>query len=372
MKWKSLFLLVITCISLSTYAQDSTEAKSDSAKKVRYAAIPIINYNRSLGLVAGAMGSMYYKVNKKDTISPSSSTMLMGIYTTSKSSFGLAVQQLYLNEDRWRIKVIAGTGQIFFQYFQGLPGFTGGYGSYNDNGIWIDYQTNMVFFRTDVKRQIVPHFYGGLEATISRAKTEFDIKNPITGEKYTQEADINMLGYNLLYDNRDHVNYPTQGYFIQFSNNFIREGLGASSDYENYKMSFNYFWDIKNNEKSILVPRVFADISAGDVPFQGENTIGGDDLRGYTQGKYRGKQIYAIQAELRQHLYKKFGMVAFLGAGTATNEFSEIGHSEFLPSVGVGVRYRMIEKEKINVGIDVGAGKDDWSLSFRIGETFGR
>jgi len=43
-----------------------------------------------------------------------------------------------------------------------------------------------------------------------------------------------------------------------------------------------------------------------------------------------------------------------------------------LPSVGFGVRYLMIGKEKINIGVDVGFGRDDWSLAFRIGETFGR
>ncbi len=32
----------------------------------------------------------------------------------------------------------------------------------------------------------------------------------------------------------------------------------------------------------------------------------------------------------------------------------------------------MIPKERINVGVDVALGKDDWGLYFRIGEEFGR
>ncbi len=73
--------------------------------------MPIVNYNRSFKFIAGAMGSMYYKVNKEDTVSPSSSTMMMGMYSTSKTYFALASQQLYLNEDKWRIKLVTGFGE---------------------------------------------------------------------------------------------------------------------------------------------------------------------------------------------------------------------------------------------------------------------
>ena len=46
--------------------------------------------------------------------------------------------------------------------------------------------------------------------------------------------------------------------------------------------------------------------------------------------------------------------------------------SEVLPGVGLGLRYLMIEKERINIGVDVATGKDDWGIYFRIGESFGR
>ncbi|MCK4560926.1 MAG: hypothetical protein KAV45_14180 [Calditrichia bacterium] len=42
-----------------------------------------------------------------------------------------------------------------------------------------------------------------------------------------------------------------------------------------------------------------------------------------------------------------------------------------LPGAGVGLRYMAIPSEKINIGIDIAKGIDDWGLYFRIGETFG-
>jgi len=362
-------LLIVCTFGASAQNSKKEKVQADTTKRITWAGIPMVNYNRSFGLLAGAMGSMYYKVNETDTISPSSSTMLIGMYSSSKTYFLAAVQNFYLNEDRWRIKLLGGYGDVFFQFFQEIPP---GIGQDLDDGIWIDFNTKVLFMQTKIQRQIIKNIYGGIEATLSDATTTFDIKNPITGENIRSEAQMNMVGYNLLYDSRDNVNFPVEGFFVQFSNNFVREWLGSSNNFERYKISFTHFWDISNNSKSILASRFFGDIAAGDVPFQGENVLGGDDLRGYSQGKYRARQVYAIQAELRQNLYKKFGMIAFLGVGSAVDAIGDIPNSLLLPSAGVGLRYMMIAKEKINVGIDVGVGRDDWSLTFRIGETFGR
>ena len=342
-------------------------SKKDSTKNVSFAGIPFINYNTTLGVMLGGMGAMYYKLDKQDTLSPSSSTMVFGMYTGNESWMGLAVQKFYFNEDKWRAKVVAGTGNFFFQYLQGLPG--GMSGRYNEDGIWIDFDTRARFMLGEIQRQVVDNFYLGVEALFMHAETSFDI--PI-GIKPQSTADMNSLGYTLQFDNRNNVNFPEEGFFMNFKNRFIREWLGSSEEFERYEVSANHFWDIKKNGRSVLVSRIFANIASGDVPFPAQNFIGGDDLRGYSKGEFRGDQVYAIQAELRQNIYKKFGMIGFLGVGSAVNEFSEIPDNDILPSIGIGVRYLMISKEKVNVGVDVGVGKNDWSLTFRIGEAFSR
>ena len=54
--------------------------------------------------------------------------------------------------------------------------------------------------------------------------------------------------------------------------------------------------------------------------------IGQDDIRGYSKGEYRGDQVYTAQVELRQNISNKFGMVGFLGAGVAVDQFSDISN----------------------------------------------
>jgi hypothetical protein len=361
-------LLFFLLIIWPTFSFAQLASKKDSTKKVTYAAIPVVNYNTSMGVILGAMGSAYYKLNENDTISPSSTSMLFGMWTSNKSWLGLGVQKFYINEDKWRGTLVAGKGNFFFQFFQGLPG--GMVGQYNDNRIWIDFDTEAKFGLIEVQRQVVKNLYLGIEGFFNSAETTYDL--PIGEIKPTTSATMNSLGYTLQFDSRDDVNFPVSGYFVNFKNRFVREWIGASVDFDRYELSANYFWDIKENSHSVLVSRVYAKVASGDVPFEGQNFIGGDDLRGYSKGEFRGEQIYAIQAELRQKVYKKFGMVGFVGVGSAVNAFSEIPDNDILPSIGVGVRYLMIAKEKVNIGVDVGVGKNDWSLTFRIGEAFSR
>ncbi len=365
-----LLTLLLTCLFfLPAYTQTDTTAqqKDKKNKKVTLAGVPIVNYNLAQGMMFGAMGTLYYKLNKEDSISPSSSTMGMGMYTTSKSYFLLGMQKLYFREDNWRSTVVLGTGTNYFQFYQGLPG--GGYGYFDADGVWIDFSTDMRFVYLNIQRQIYPELYFGLVGVSFNAKTTFDLPIPVD---VTTDALMNKLGYMFLYDNRNNLNYPSKGFFISFDNLFIRDWMGSTQNFNSYEFTFNHFWDIQQNEKSILVSRFYTNIAAGDVPFQGQSVIGRDDLRGYTKGEYRNNQVYAVQAELRQKIYKKFSMVGFFGLGAAVEHMSDLPHTEILPGGGLGLRYLMIPKEKINVGIDVGVGKNDWSLAFRIGETFGR
>lgn len=363
-------LVLLIVLAGPLLSQNKPDKKKD--KKVKLAGVPMLNYNRSYGFMYGAMGQAFYKMNKSDTISPSSSTMVVAMNSTSKTHMFVGVQNFYLNEDRWRIKLVGGYGDMFFQYFQQLPSLPPALGEFNADGVWVDYENKIGFVVLDVKRRVIPNLYVGPLLTTSWATTIFNIDNPITGDLPTRTANMMSLGYGITYDSRDNVNFPASGFFVDFKNRFNNETFGSSSDFTQFEFSGNYFWDLYKNEKSILVGRVHVDAATGEVPFQGQNYLGRDDLRGYSQGEFRGNQLYDIQAEWRQNVYKRFGMVGFFGVGKVMYDIKDFGSSQLLPGGGVGFRYRMIESEKINVGIDVAAGKDDWSLTFRIGESFGR
>jgi hemolysin activation/secretion protein len=160
--------------------------------------------------------------------------------------------------------------------------------------------------------------------------------------------------------------------FLNFKNQFYRSWAGSDYEFERYLITYNQFFKLDLKEKQILAVRASLNISAGNVPFEGQSVVGSDDIRGYSQGKYRNDQVYAVQAEYRWTFYKRWGMVAFAGVASAVPKFADIPDNEILPGVGAGLRFRLLPTEKVNIGIDYGIGKDDYSITFRIGESFGR
>ncbi len=356
---KLLFLLVFAFVF--AHGQDSTESRK---KANGIAAIPLINYNRTQGLILGAVVSDYYKLNKKDTISPSSNTGIAGIYTEQKSYALFLYSQLFLAEDRWRIRAAAGTLDINFQFFLEDPVMsTGNFSNYST-------KANLVVLQ--VQRNIFKRIYFGPTGSFIKSTTTFSFPG-VSGQDSVNKSILNSIGYIISNDTRDHVQYPTNGMFLNFKNQFYRNWIGSNYEFVRYIVTYNQFFKLsKTDDKHVLVARATMNIATGDVPFEGQTVVGGDDIRGYSEGKYRNDQVYTLQTEYRLNFYRKWGLVAFAGLATAVAKFSDIPDSPLLPGVGVGLRFRMLPSEKINIGVDAGVGKGDYSITFRIGEAFGR
>ncbi|MGQ7945911.1 BamA/TamA family outer membrane protein [Flavobacterium sp. WC2509] len=352
-----LSVLIVVCFATQlTFAQ----AKPDSIKKIRFAAVPLINYNRTQGVIVGAMTSAYYRVNKKDTISPHSSTTAMGIYTAEKTWLAGIGESLYLKEDKWRVKAFLFKGNVNYQYFNTEAD--------NNAGEYEDYSNDIVMAMSQVQYNVWKRFYAGLYLEYNNTKTYFTADNDSLDIKK-----LNNIGYVISQDNRDNIQFPAKGIFMNFKNQFYRDWIGSDSEFVRFQINYTQFFDLKKDQRHVLLGRFNSEIGTGDVPFQGQSVVGRDDLRGYSQGKYRGNQVYSLQSEYRWMFKEsKFGVVGFLGIASAVEKFNDIFSTELLPGVGAGVRYKIIPSMKINIGFDAGIGRDDYSLTFRIGEAFGR
>jgi outer membrane protein assembly factor BamA len=328
----------------------------DSTKKLKIAALPIINYDPSFGFIVGAFGMGFYRVQKGDTISPPSVTGAMAIYTQNKTWAAIAFQKFYFNEDRWRITAAVGLADVNFQVYSDLlPG----------GGGFIGYNTSATFVFLKVQRAVIPDLFAGIHYKYYRANTAFDIPG-IPAE--TGFNDFHALGVNGEYDSRDNINNPGEGWNIPLDISFFNEALGSTNNYNTYELSINNYFGF--SEGNILATRFHLAVSAGDVPFTGQNVVQGTDIRGYTNGKHRGNQLYALQAEYRWTFYKKWGAVFFGGVATVADKASELSFDGLLPAVGTGIRYMAIPSENINIGIDIATGKEDWGIYFNITEAF--
>lgn len=65
--------------------------------------------------------------------------------------------------------------------------------------------------------------------------------------------------------------------------------------------------------QDVLALRFAGKFGLGDIAFEQQVTLGGRDIRGYSEGKYRGDGLVAAQGEYRYSLREKLGMVGFFG-----------------------------------------------------------
>jgi len=334
-----------------TESADSTELNFWKRHDVKLAAMPIVNYDPALGWNMAVMVNPFFRVSPTDTISPLSMLGAIVGYTTNKSWYWALYTRLYLDRDNWRISLAYGDASINFQHYDQTYGY-------------IDFNSLNDLFMTEVQRRVYKRWYVGLRYINRKTSTTFE------GQPSPDKVNMSNIGFVVAQDSRDFIYNPHTGIYFNIKTAHYRDAWGSDYKFDNYDIDFNKFFPL--GEGKTLAARTAASIATGDsIPFEGQNVVGRDDIRGYTDGKHRANQTYNIQAEYRWNFYKKWGAVFFGGVATAVDEINQVTWSGLLPAVGVGGRFMAIPSEKINVGIDVAFGKDDWGIYFRIGETFG-
>jgi hypothetical protein len=284
----------------------------------KFMPIPYINYNRSIGLSLGALPMAMFNPIEDDTLSPSSVAAVLGMYSTNDTWFVMGFGALFLDEDNWRIIAAGGLGSINFQF-------------YLDNPIdkWIPYNTQADFIFTQVQRRIYNKIYLGVSYVYTKFKT--------STEAFTDTAETTLkgLGLSLSMDRRKNFYYPKDGFLTTikyftypktFSNEFISNKV---------EIEYNHYFPFRD-EQDVLAGRFYAGLGIGDLEFNQQFIVGQKDIRGYTQGEFRGNYILAIQGEYRWNFYERWGVVGFLGFASVFESINSEDDGRILPGVGVG------------------------------------
>jgi len=337
--------------SIEDVAADSSE--TSESKRVQFAAIPMINYDPSFEWNLAALANGFFRVSPADTVSPLSMAGAMVGYTTNGTWYWSLYTKLYFDEDNYRATAAYGDASVNFQYYDELM------------GSFIDYNSVHDGFLLELQRRVYNRWYLGVRYVGLKTKTRYEIEGQ-AGDPTRQN--MNYLGFVVSHDTRDIIYNPHHGNYMNFRTGHYRDAWGSDYIYDKYEFDFTKFFFI--NEQQVVAARCAALVATGDVPFEGQYVVGRDDIRGYTDGRHRGNQLYDLQGEYRWNVQGKWGVVAFGGIATAVDNPEEITWSGLLPGAGAGVRYMAIPSEQINIGIDVAVGKNDWGIYFRIGEVY--
>ena len=369
--YKKTILTPILINHLDTVKSADTVKKKE--KKFAFMPIPTLTYDRSQGAGLGVIAMGLFKADNSKK-APLSRVIGVGNYATNDSYYLMFGTRLYLKEDYWRIIAAVGYINYNFQAFQTFEDVDGGQAGVYET----PYTTTGSLYAFALQRRVFENFYLGIGGFMMRSDVIVTLPD---GSEIVEPNNTNSLSVPISYDTRNSIYNPSSGLFIDGRFSMVPEWLDNDNDFIKTMLYVNHYKKI--DDTKILASRFAMKANFGDVPFASQDYIGQTDLRGYTQGEYRGNQTYTVQSEFRHNFYKKWGYVGFAGLGIAYRKSEEgaasgdwynsgASWSKPLPSIGVGARYKVIEKagQKVNAGIDVAAGRGDWGFYFRITEAF--
>ncbi len=171
-----------------------------------------------------------------------------------------------------------------------------------------------------------------------------------------------------VYDTRDVLTNAGRGVYLNISQLFRPRFLGNDHVFNTTNIQLDVYRRVWRG--AILAADVRSKLNFGN-PSWGMMALLGNSysMRGYYEGRYRDKHKIEAQVELRQHVWRRNGIVLWAGAGTVFDKFSSIEAHKILPNVGIGYRWEF--KKDVNVRLDYGIGKGGQSgFIFNINEAF--
>lgn len=176
------------------------------------------------------------------------------------------------------------------------------------------------------------------------------------------------VGVSYTLDSRDFMLNASRGWFMQLDLTANPTFLGNNNTYWSAEMQLATYR--KAWRGAIIAGELHTRQSTGQVPWPMLSDVGSSNrMRGYYEGRYRDKHKIETQIELRQHVWRRNGIVLWAGAGTVFPKFSAMRMSHVLPNYGLGYRWEF--KKNVNVRLDYGFGKaGQSSFIFNINEAF--
>lgn len=175
------------------------------------------------------------------------------------------------------------------------------------------------------------------------------------------------MGVVVSYDSRDYVTNASRGWNVRLEQKFFPRFFGNRYAFSSTELTLGWykqFW-----KSGIWAFQAHGWSTYGDTPWCMMPTLDSSKaIRGYFEGRYRNKNEADIVVELRQHVWKRTGIVVWGGLGTVFNHPKEINIHTLLPSYGIGVRWEL--KKKVNLRVDFGVGKHSTGFMLGMHETF--
>ena len=384
------FILISTICSAVEPDSTKTEEKQ---KNLSIIPLPAIAYNPTSGLMIGvAPGANWFMGDASNTsISSGLGTV---IYTTNKQWILTAKTNVFLSGDQWNL-----LGDIRY-FITSQPTYGLGTGPNSNkvasSGIELEdgtfskpIETSQMmefnFFRfheTVLRRHQSTRFFYGLgyhldihtkiednlldessDPPVYTSHFLYQKNNGMALDKYTTSG----VSFNLLYDSRDNSINPYSGRYafvnLRVNPTFLGSDKSSSILWLEYR---DYIHFDEQRPRHLLGFWTYGwFVTSGKVPYLDLPSVGWDQFgrsgRAYTQGRFRGEDLWYGETEYRFPLQKNketFGGVVFANVTSASNRGNDVPLFNYLNyAAGAGVRIMINKKSRANLNLDYAIGQ---------------
>jgi len=322
---------------------------------------PVPGYSPQVGWSLALVGGYFLESKKEDSDTAPSILGGFGWYAENGSYAYGAGGNLHLLDDNLRVKFGGGYMDVRYRFY--------GVGNdANDLGISLDVLQEAPMYFASASYRVWKKLYVGLGYVGGNvdSRLKFIIEEPFFDPSL--KLDIGAITVPIIYDSRDHEQFPRSGWMMTGRTMLYREDVGSDFDAETFMINANRYLPVR--ERDVLAFRGYFRTTSGNAPFFIKSTFGGStDLRGYPSGRYRDNMMYALQSEYRWQFNDKWIFTGFAGFGEVAPDVSEFGEN-FLPAAGIGARFVVSQKHRVALSADIAVGKDGTEYYFGVGEAF--
>jgi outer membrane protein assembly factor BamA len=350
-------------VLLSTLLLQDAPPAADSTPRARVRTLPVVSYSEVTGLQYGVTVFTGFRVGSDSlTRNSSISTYLARTAKGHDKWYAQLDRWSGRNTSRWRVRAERNSYP--------LPLFGIGAGTPDSSEEWYSSGVTTVQLFTQRLLRHSTYVHAGTRYVRSRLReNEADGLLAQGTLRGAAGSDVLIGELGLVVDSRDRVGAARTGTYIRAIPSLASKSAGSDFSFRRLTIDARQYWSLRSN--SVAAIQLQYDGIAGSVPFDLLPMIGADtSMRGYARGRFRDRHALASQVELRTAYWRRVGLVTFAGAGTVAPRFAGLREGSWFPSVGVGLRYALVPKDRTNVRVDLGLGRGSFGVSLGIGEAF--
>ncbi|GAB3945627.1 BamA/TamA family outer membrane protein [Spirosoma harenae] len=341
---------------------------TSSAESSKILVFPTLGYAPETSLEVGLRTfSLYYA--KDDTTVNRLSEITLYTFLTLRGQFGAQLENaVYSDQNKYFL-----LGRVRYQQFP-LLYYGIGHETQPHNPALVN--SNQIQFRQRVLRKVYASWYAGLEVdyqNIHRVSFEHSDSSAFIRPVGSEGSSSVGVGVAIVNDTRKNVLNVRNGQFLEAGFLAYRQAVGSDFDYQSIVIDGRIYRPLGKPNR-IIAAQLSGVLMSGTVPFNNMALLGGENLmRGYYLGRYRDKNLIAMQTEIRWLPFsfsKRWGGTVFAGLGTVAPTLDKIQFNQFRWAVGGGLRFLFFQRKDVFLRADVGVTREGTGLYFSLGEAF--